>query len=556
MKPILSVFAALLFCCGANAQEWAKKAYPAVFTLKTFDAQGSLIDSTNGFFIDAQGTAVSGFSPFIDASSAIIIDAQGKEYAVSLMLGADDMYDVAKFRVDVPKSTPLSIAATTPADSSVLWLLPYSVKQVPHCPEGKVASTQKVSGDYDYLTLLITPGQGTTNCPLLNEAGEAVGMLQAPAQDNSGTEYAVSARFAAELSITGLSVSDETLRSTGIKKDLPDDLDQALLSLYLGSSVLDSLTYINLINDFIAKFPSTTDGYIYRAQMESNANHFDAADRDLALSVKMADKKDDAHYNYAKLIYQKLLLKPELPYEPWTFDKAIEEVDAAIKSNPNNIYSQLKAEILFSAERFDEAFSVYEGEINGGYPTATMYFGAARCKEMTGDTATCIALLDSTIATFSKPYLKDVAPYLLSRAEIYLNTRQFRLAVQDMNDYEELMSSQLSDEFYYIRAQAETEGRLYQQALNDLATAIEKAPHNTIYYVEKASLEVRVALYDDAIKTAKESLEVDANLSDGYLFMGLAQCLKGDKAEGVVNLGKAGELGDPRAQELIEKYGQ
>ena len=36
--------------------------------------------------------------------------------------------------------------------------------------------------------------------------------------------------------------------------------------------------------------------------------------------------------------------------------------------------------------------------------------------------------------------------------------------------------------------------------------------------------------------------------------MGLAQCLKGEKAEGVKNLQKAKELGDAQADDLIEKY--
>jgi hypothetical protein len=42
--------------------------------------------------------------------------------------------------------------------------------------------------------------------------------------------------------------------------------------------------------------------------------------------------------------------------------------------------------------------------------------------------------------------------------------------------------------------------------------------------------------------------------SDGYLFLGLSQCLLGQKTEGVKNLKKAGELGDPQAEALIEKY--
>jgi hypothetical protein len=61
-------------------------------------------------------------------------------------------------------------------------------------------------------------------------------------------------------------------------------------------------------------------------------------------------------------------------------------------------------------------------------------------------------------------------------------------------------------------------------------------------------------MYDEAIATAQECIGLDANNSDGYLFLGLAQCLKGQKADGISNLQKAKELGDPQAEGLIEKY--
>ena len=123
-----------------------------------------------------------------------------------------------------------------------------------------------------------------------------------------------------------------------------------------------------------------------------------------------------------------------------------------------------------------------------------------------------------------------------------------------MNEYETIMTATVNDNFYYIRHQVEIQGHLYQQALNDISRAIQMNPTETLYYAEKASLEVRVGLYDQALATAKECIALDAQNSDGYLFLGLAQCLKGEKAEGIKNLQKAKELGDTQADALIEKY--
>mgnify|MGYP002523240319 CR=1 FL=1 len=135
-----------------------------------------------------------------------------------------------------------------------------------------------------------------------------------------------------------------------------------------------------------------------------------------------------------------------------------------------------------------------------------------------------------------------------------MDAGKYREAVSDMNDYEQLMASEMNARFYYIRHQAELEGHLYQQALNDIRRAVEMEPKETVYYAEKASLEIRVGLYDDALATAQACIAVAPDNSDGYLFLGLAQCLKGNKQEGIPNLQKAKELGDPQAEKLIEKY--
>ena len=134
------------------------------------------------------------------------------------------------------------------------------------------------------------------------------------------------------------------------------------------------------------------------------------------------------------------------------------------------------------------------------------------------------------------------------------NAKRYRDAVNDLNDYESLMQTSVNANFYYLRHQAEIGGRLFQQALNDIDRAIQMEPDNTYYMAERASLQVRVGLLEEAMETAREIIKLDPQSSDGYLFLGLAQCLKGQKAEGVKNLQKAKELGDPQADGLIEKY--
>jgi len=531
---------------------WTKKAMKSVFTLKTFSADGTLLGSTNGFFVGEQGEAVSSFSPFKGASSAIVIDGQGKEMAVACMLGANDTYDVAKFRVEAKKTVPLTVATTAAGEQSAVWLLPY--RDTKAMTQGTVRKAETFKDYYAYYTVALNMPEGTASCPLMNESGEVVGLMQQPYKQGDTLSYAVSALFADSLAINGLSINDPTLRATLIKKDLPATLSQAQLTLYFAETTLDSANYVQLLEDFIARFPDAPDGYTYRAQMAMANKAFDAATRDMEHAIKVAEKKDEAHFTYSKLIYQKEIYMSQTPYDGWSLDKALDEARQAEAINPLAVYRHQQAVILYAQKKYDEADDIYQTLYGSDLRSATLFYEGSRCKAMMADTLGQIALLDSCVAMFSKPYLKEAAPYLMARAQVLANAQRYRDAVSDLNDYEKLMQATVNANFYYLRYQAEVGGRLFQQALNDISQAISMEPQYDLYYAEKASLQVRVGLYDEAIETATQCTEVAPDHSDGYLFLGLAQCLKGLKADGIKNLQKAKELGDPQADALIEKY--
>ena len=531
---------------------WVKKATKSVFTLKTFAADGSLIASSNGFFTGTNGEAVSSFSPFKGASRAIVIDAQGNETAVVSILGANDIYDVARFRVASSKTQPLPVCGTTMPESSIAWLLPYhETKQL---YSGPIRKAEKFMENYAYYTVALASPQHTENCPLLNEAGEVIGMMQPSASDADSLSYAISAIFVDSLRTTGFSVNDPVYQQTQIKKELPDDLKEANVAIFLASSKNDSLAYAELVDDMISKFPTAPDGYTYKAQMAANNGDFATADQNMTEAIRVSSPKDEAHFNFARLIYDKEIYLPGMPFEKWSQDKALEEVREAIRINPLPTYQQLEANILFAQKKYEEAYDIYMQLTNTPLRNAEIFFGAAKCKGMLRDTTAMLSLLDSCVNTFSKPYFKEAAPFLWERAEARRAAGKYRDAIVDMNEYEKLMSANINDSFYYIRHQTDIQARLYQQALNDINQAIQMNPQETLYYAEKASLEVRVGLFDDAMATAKECIAIDPENSDGYLFLGLAQCMKGNKQQGLVNLKKAKELGDPQADGLIEKY--
>ena len=553
MKRLYMIVSLLMLTVTIMAQpSWVKKATKSVFTLKTFTADGTLLGSANGFYVGKNGEAISCFAPFKGAQRAVVIDAAGKEYEVACILGANETYDVAKFRVTTGKTQALTVAqGQAPADASV-WLLPYN--QVKKVPQGTVRKAETFNQNYAYYTVALQMPENSVGAPLFSETGEVLGLMQQPASLKDTLNYAVSALFADSLKTTGLSINDPVLRATGIRKALPQDVGQAQLSLYIGGASLDSLAYCQLIEDFILQFPNHPDGYTYRAQQLVNGSRFADADRDMKKALKVAEKPDEVHYTYSRLMLQKLLYMPDQTYDAWSFDGSYDEAGEAYRINPLPTYRQQQAVVRYAQQRYDDAYAIYEELFTSSLRSPELFYAASVCKEQLKDSVAQLALLDSCMAQFSRPYLKETAPYLLHRAQLLMDMNRHREAVTDLNDYEALMKTQLTSNFYYMKYQAEMKGRLFQQALDDINEAIRMTPQSDLYYAEKASLQVRVGLYSEAVETAKTCIQLAPDHSDGYLFLGLSQCLQGQKTEGVKNLQKAGELGDPQAEGLIEKY--
>ncbi len=517
---IMLLCALTLLPLSAQNPTWVKKTAPAVFTLKTFRADGSLLSSTNGFFISETGEAVSSFAPFKGAQRAVVIDAQGKEWPVECIIGGNDMYDVAKFKVDIKKPATLIMADATTANGATIWLLPYKVKKDPACTRGTISSSEQFQDKYAYYTMSLNTDEQQAGCPVMNEAGEVIGLLQPSADSNSASSYAVSVRFAADMHMSGLGINDPALRQTAVAKAIPEKYDEAVLSLFMGVSIMEAGEYSAYVERFIRKYPNRADGYIYRARQEMGAGRFADADADMKNAVKVAEQKDDAHYQYAQLIFQKELLQGDQPYDGWSLDMALQESKEAYRINPQPIYLQQQAQILYAQKKYNEAFNIYEELSKTDLRNADNFFAAAQCKLQIDDKKAALMQLDSAVSMFSRPYVKTAAPYLRVRAQLSMEMRRF------------------------------------QQAINDMQDLVALEPTNADLWAEKASYELRVNLFDQALESSQECLRLNPAGSDGYLMSGIVQCIKGDKQQGLENLNKAKELGNDQAQKFIDKYSQ
>lgn len=566
MKKILILPLLLFFLAqGSMAQnpKWVEKAKRAVFSVVTYDKSDKMLNTGNGFFVSEDGLALSDYSLFKGAERAVVITAEGKQMPVSTILGANDMYDVIKFRVAITeKKVPaLVVAKTTPAVGTDAWMLPYSTQKSIACVSGKVKEVSKVAGEYHYYTLGMQMKDKMVSCPVMNVEGQVFGIAQkSSGLDTVTTCYAAGAAFAMAQKISALSLGDAALKSIGIRKGLPDTEDQALVYLFMASSSLSSEDYGKLLDDFIRQFPANTDGYLrranyYVAKAKDNQSWFDKAVVDLNQALKVAQKKDDVYYNIGKLMYAYQLSKPEKTYKDWTYDTALKNVRQAFAIDPLPIYVQLEGDILFAQQDYAGALAAYEKVNVSNMASAGTFFSAAKTKELLkAEPKEILVLMDSCISRCPQPITADFAPYLLERAQINMNAGQPRKAMLDYDAYFKAVNGQVNDVFYYYREQAALKARQYQRALDDIAKAVELNPADLTYQAENAVVNLRVGRYEKAIEILNGILKNNPKYGEAYRLLGLCQVQLKKTDEACANFKKAKELGDPNVDELIKKY--
>ncbi len=553
----------------AAAPKWVAKMQKAVFSLLTYDKEGNLLHSGTGFYIGNEGEAIADYGLFHEAYKATAVDMNGAKSDVTLILGADDTYRLVRFRVGTKKHAVLTPASTSAPVGSPVWTFNYSNRKIATCPTATISDTSSVNGKYPYYTLSDEIGNGYVGAPVFNASGEIVGIIQHP---SAGKGYALGITFAKELKIQAIASKSASLALSHIhmKKGLPESMEEALVYLYFKSRSAGNEEYIDLLNQFIMAYPENAEGYFRRSTPLTDMQRFDEAESDLQNYLRLAEDKIQANANIAQAIQQKLVYQPEAVYDKWNFDVALSYIDKAIEleksrisANRNDSSSAVlldcqlrKTQILMSKKDYDSAIAIYDELNNSEHRAPAIYYASALAHAGKGDSINIqIALLDSAIALFPNPLPAEAANYVLYRGKLYEETGKYREAVVDYDKFCYLNNNKVNAAFYYDRSQVEMKARMYQQALDDLNSAIAAAPRESLYHIEKSALLLRVNQIDECIEAAKECIALNPQMSDAYRIIGYAFLQKGDRTAAKENLEHAVNLGDEGAKEIIEKYG-
>ena len=528
-----------------------KKTAQSVFTLTTFNADGSIHATTHGVFCGNNGEAIAMWHPLKGASRAVIIDAKGKQYDVDAMLGASELYDVCRFRVKDIQNAPALSLATTDAAAQTVYAVGYDLKKAEIKRLSPVRTEQFMTSYNYYVFNDIDVSASMLGCPIVNEAGQLLGIMQRP--EAGGEAFSADARLTTTFKLNGLSINDATLKATGIRTALPQEEDQATVMLVLAGQQNDSIKYETYINDFINRFPTSTEGYNARATRFFSKRQFNKADEILQQEVKHSTKKDIAYSNYATMVYQAAVYQLDSTFTKWNLDKALELSQQAEKLNPLPIYKHQQAQILYAQGKYQKALDLFTAlQTTDLGKNGEIYYEAAQCKlQLKSPEAEVMQLLDQAVHVQNG---LASAPYVLARGRMYDANKDYRKAFSDYMTYDSLMNYNANDEFYYIKYLCETKIRQYKLALNDIAHAIVLNRTEPTYYAEMASLQLRVNQVDDAIKTCDAALQIAPGYADLYIIKGIALCESKKREDGIATLRKAQELNDPRAEGLIKKY--
>ena len=557
MKRTLYIFLLASFSLVTQAKmpKFITKARLAQVSIIAQDANGKLNEG-QGVILNDKGEILTEYDILKGAVKATVFDSKGNEYPVSYLCGASSMYNVAKISIE-PGKAKLAFLETDSTEipaSSQVYILPNVKADKKAIPtEDTITANQKFRESYNYYTLTHSVSERQIGSPVLNAEGHLVGIVQAPAKEGDAG-YVIDARFGADMQISVLDAGNADLRSILLPKRLPAG-EEAAASFIILSGVRDTAQYLAYVDDFIRLYPSSSTGYVMKAEILAAGQHF--ADAEKAYEEGLAQeatKKDELHYSLAKVIYE-LNLNPQYRvYQDWNIERSISEAQKAFEANPQNIYQSQQAHSLYVAKRYDEACNLFLTLTKTNLRSPELFLYAAQCKQAAeAPIEDIIALQDSAVNCYSKPYPQAAANAILMRGTNHAKAGHNREAVADFNDYEHLVGGNLSANFYYEREQLEVKCRMYAAALNDIERAIKLMPNEPLLYAECAALNYRVGQVDEAIHYAEQAIKTDSKFPDAYRILGVCLNEKGNKQKAREYLKKAIELGDTLAQGVLDK---
>ena len=543
------------FTISAQQPKGLKKLRAAQVSVLAYTAGGEL-QQGQGTLISEDGIVVAQYDVMKGATRATVVDMTGNEHQVTEILGANGAYNIVRMRMEPgkKKNAYLTIAPQQPAEQAQVFIMPSEKadKNVP-CTIDTVTHVEEFGDGFKYLTLTHEAGKRQANSPVLDQSGMLIGFVQMATKEGQPS-YVIDANYANSLKVKTMDAGNSDLNSIHIRKALPETEEDAISFIFLIGKK-DTAMYMDYVNRFIQLHPANTTGYTLKAEREAELGQYAQAAATYETALKQeGTKADELHYSWSKVIYN-LSMRPDYKqYDNWNLERALSEAQQAAAITPLPTYTMQQANCLYALKKYNEAGDKFLELTKTNMRTPQLFMYAAQCRQKSqADTAQVIALMDSALNCYSKPYPVAAANIILLRAKTLAGNGNLREAIAGYNDFEHLSGSNLTANFYYEREQMEVKCRMYAPALNDIEKAIKLSPREPLLHAEAAALNYRVGHNDQAISYARQAIALDEQFADAHRILGVCLLENGAKAEARKHLLRAKELGDALADGLLKK---
>ena len=559
MKRNIVLFVALFaVIVSAAADKLPKKVEKARLSVTSILAykDGQLKDDGTAFFVGGNGDVLLSYMLLDEADSAIVIDTKGKVRPVLGIVGLNNIYDCVRVRVAPDKKIPhLVVSHNEVPVGNELYMLAYGKKSSGEVRKVKVSAVDSLYSNA-YYTLDIKMQKSYESLPLVNANGELVAIMQ-PMTSGDTCSYAISSSIYDRLVTTSVTYGRGYYPGMGIRTLLPEDKETALSCMYMQAVVGDSASCGRVVDEFIRAFPESSEGYMSKAEfLALYCRDMEIADAQWDKSLSLAENPAEVYFNKAKTIYTIVQGGDTVSHSMLGIASVLSALDNAIAADNQPLYMNYKADVLLENGRYADAYECYMSLTDASMHKTDIFVRAAQCQGALKNYDAAVELMDSALNTLDEAALRSSSPYILTRALLKSSAGRYREAVFDYNMYENIMDGGLNANFYYLRSQAEVNGKMYQQALNDLEMAISIEPGNATFHLEKGILCYRVGLLEDAAAALESAKGLAADVADIYYLLGCTYLKTGNSRLAEENLQKAVSLQHPDAAKKLKELGK
>jgi S1-C subfamily serine protease len=232
-----------------TAEQIASQCSPAVFYLEVYDQNGRAFASGSGFFISADGVAVTNYHVIEGASSAKVKTSDGKVYNVSGVYDYDVKRDIALLKIDGKGFSYLTSDKSTLSNGMTVYAIGSPQGYDNTISQGLISNANRVINGYSYIQISAPISHGSSGGALLNSYGKVIGITSAGVDEAQNLNFAIPISAIDSLKTTSLKPLSDIIGGTN--NPTKPSVNTSSVTVNVGSTVTVNVTSSNANSDKI-----------------------------------------------------------------------------------------------------------------------------------------------------------------------------------------------------------------------------------------------------------------------------------------------------------------